>query len=333
MSKVDFTVAIPTYNGEHRLPELLEKLRAQVQTEPFSWEVIVVDNNSRDQTAKVVRSYQDDFPCPLRYCFERRQGVAYARKRAIQESQGELVGFLDDDNLPISTWVAAAYAFAQAYPMAGAYGSQIHGDFEVEPPESLRKLIPFLAITERGSKPLKYEPSQKLLPPAAGLVVRKQAWIESVPERIILCGRVDKNMVCGDDLEAILHIQHAGWEVWYNPAMEMQHKIPTWRLEREYLLPFFRGVGLSRHVTRMLSFKPWQRPIAFLAYFANDSRKVLLHLAKHRFQVKSDLVAACEMELFISSLFSAFYLWKNGYLHYREANFLTANPSPRSIQS
>jgi hypothetical protein len=43
------------------------------------------------------------------------------------------VGFLDDDNIPAPNWVAAAYAFAQEHPAAGAYGSRIHGDFEVTP--------------------------------------------------------------------------------------------------------------------------------------------------------------------------------------------------------
>ncbi len=78
---VDFTVAIPTYNGQSRLPELLERLRNQLYTEDFSWEIIVVDNNSNDNTAKVVQSYQENWSCPypLKYCFEPQQGAAYAR--------------------------------------------------------------------------------------------------------------------------------------------------------------------------------------------------------------------------------------------------------------
>lgn len=44
---VDFTIAIPTYNGASRLPKVLERLRSQFHTEQFSWEVVVVDNNIR----------------------------------------------------------------------------------------------------------------------------------------------------------------------------------------------------------------------------------------------------------------------------------------------
>jgi hypothetical protein len=318
---VDLTVAIPTYNGQKRLPEVLERLRTSCQTtiypQNFSWEVIVVDNNSTDDTAKVVQAYQANWSkdYPLRYCFEPKQGAAFARKRAFEEARGTLVGFLDDDNIPAPDWIAAAYRFAQEHPEAGAYASQIHGVFEVTPPENFHRLAPFLAITQRGSKPLRYEPQKRVLPPSAGLVVRKQVWLDTVPSQLVLTGRTPNSMVTSEDLEMLSHIQANGWEIWYNPAMQIDHKIPYWRLERDYLIPFFRGIGLSRHVTRMLSVKPWQRPLATLAYMINDLRKITFHLLKHGRNVRSDLIAACEMELFVSSLVSPFYLWRHGYFN------------------
>ncbi|MFS0513233.1 hormogonium polysaccharide biosynthesis glycosyltransferase HpsE [Nostoc sp. UIC 10607] len=313
---LDFTVAIPTYNGESRLPELLERLQNQLHTENLSWEIIVVDNNSTDNTAKVIQTYQKNwqYPYPLKYCFEPKQGAAYARKRAVAEAKGRFIGFLDDDNYPLSNWVSAAYAFGEKYPQAGAYGSQIHPDWEVEPPESFQRIAPFLAITERGNLPLLYEAAKKILPPSAGLVIRRQAWLESVPEQCILTGRVKGNMLTSEDLEMLSYIQKAGWKIWYNPEMEIYHKIPSSRLQKDYLIPFFRGIGLSRYVTRMVNVKHVYRPVALLAYMINDLRKIALHLLKYRTMLKTDLVAACEMQLFVSSLISPFYLWKNGYL-------------------
>ncbi|MBN3910031.1 MAG: glycosyltransferase family 2 protein [Nostoc sp. NMS1] len=313
---LDITVAIPTYNGESRLPELLERLKNQIHTENLSWEIIVVDNNSTDNTAKVVETYQQNwqYPYPLKYYFEAQQGAAYARKRAVVEAKGRLIGFLDDDNYPVSNWVSAAYDFGEKYPKAGAYGSQIHPDWEVEPPENFQRIAPFLAITERGNLPLLYEAAKKLLPPSAGLVVRKQAWLESVPDKSILTGRVKGNMLTSEDLEMLSYIQKSGWEIWYNPEMEISHKIPIFRLQKDYLIPFFRGIGLSRCVTRMVNIKQVYRPFFILAYMINDLRKIALHLIKYNTLLKSDLVAACEMQLFLSSLFSPFYLWKNGYL-------------------
>jgi glycosyltransferase involved in cell wall biosynthesis len=314
---LDFTVAIPTYNGESRLPELLERLQNQLDIQNINWEIIVIDNNSTDNTAKVVQSYQDNwqYSYPLKYYFEAKQGAAYARKRAVTEAKSELIGFLDDDNYPLSNWVVAAYNFAQKHPQVGAYGSQIHPDWEVEPPENFQKRIaPFLAITERGNLPLLYEARKKLLPPSAGLVVRRKAWLGSVPPNPILTGRVAGNMLTSEDLETLSYIQKSGWEIWYNPEMEIYHKIPNTRLQRAYLIPFFQGIGLSRYVTRMVNIKPWHQPFTLLAYMINDLRKIALHILKHRTKLKSDLVAACEMQLFLSSFVSPFYLWKNGYL-------------------
>ncbi|MEH1891282.1 MAG: hormogonium polysaccharide biosynthesis glycosyltransferase HpsE [Nostoc sp.] len=313
---LDITVAIPTYNGESRLPELLERLQNQLHTENLSWEIIVVDNNSIDNTAKVVQTYQQNWRCPypLKYCFEAQQGAAYARKRAVTEAKGRFIGFLDDDNYPVSNWVSAAYAFGEKYPNVGAYGSQIHPDWEVKPPENFQRIAPFLAITERGNLPLLYEPAKKLLPPSAGLVVRKKAWLKSVPDKSILTGRVKGNMLTSEDLEMLSYIQKAGWEIWYNPEMEISHKIPSSRLQKDYLIPFFRGIGLSRYITRMVNVKYVYRPVVLLAYMINDLRKITFHFIKYRAMLKTDLVAACEMQLFLSSLISPFYLWKNGYL-------------------
>lgn len=313
---LDFTVAIPTYNGEHRLPELLERLRNQINTENLSWEIIVVDNNSNDNTSQVIQSYQKNWQCsyPLKYTFEAKQGAAYARKRAVTEAKGRLIGFLDDDNYPMNNWVSAAYTFGEKHPQAGAYGSQIHPEWEVEPPANFERIAPFLAITERGDLPLLYEAHKKLLPPSAGLVVRRQTWLDSVPNQPILTGRVVGNMLTSEDLEMLSYIQKAGWEIWYNPEMEIYHQIPSSRLTKEYLIPFVSGIGLSRYVTRMVNIKPFYKPIATLVYMINDLRKIILHLIKYRHQVTIDLVASCEMHYFFSSLISPLYLWKNGYL-------------------
>jgi glycosyltransferase involved in cell wall biosynthesis len=315
--QLDFTVAIPTYNGSSRLPELLERLRNQINTESFSWEIIVIDNNSNDNTAKVVQSYQENWQCPypLKYYFEPQQGAAHARKLAIKEAKSQLIGFLDDDNYPVSTWVFSAYEFGKNHSLAGAYASQIHPQWETEPPNNFQRIAPFLAITERGNLPLLYNKSQNLLPPSAGLVVRRQAWLESVPNHPILTGRVSGNMLTSEDLEVLSYIQKSSWEIWYNPEMEIYHQIPSWRLQKEYLIPFFRGIGLSRYVTRMVNIKPWAKPFTCLAYMLNDLRKIVFHLLKYRFKVTTDLVLACEIQLFWSSFISPFYLWKNGFLN------------------
>ena len=315
-SMVDITVCIPTYNGERRLPEVLERLRSQINTEQIAWEIILVDNNSSDQTAKIVQDYQADWPqtCPLQYVFEETQGASFARLKAVKQAKGELIGFIDDDNIPELNWVAAAYAFGQEHPQAGAYGSRIYGVYEVCPPKNFNRIAPFLAIVDRGPKVRCYERKKGLLPPSAGLVVRKQAWQENVSDRPIFSGRVPGNMITGEDFEVLRYIQRSDWEIWYNPNMVIHHKIPRQRLEPNYLVSLFQGVGLGRHVLRMLNVKPWQRPFVFLAYLLNDSRKIVLHFFKYRGSVKEDIVATCILELYVTSLISPFYLWRKGYI-------------------
>lgn len=311
-SPVDFSVAICTYNGADRLSRVLDHLQVQTKTEGINWEILIVDNNSSDQTAAVIREHQSAWynKVPLRYCFEPKQGVAFARQRAVEEAQGTLIGFLDDDNLPQPDWVAQAFAFAQKRPDVGAYGSRIFGEFETSPPENFHRIAPLLALTDRGNEALFYHPHKKLLPPGAGLVIRKQAWLDNVPQSCFLQGRVAGCQLPGEDLEALLHIQGAGWEIWYNPEMTMTHCIPYWRLTPEYLLRLCQQIGLSRFHTRMLSIHKWLRPIAAFAYMGNDLRKIIRHLIKYKDSLRNDIIALCELRLYIYSLLSPFYLFK-----------------------
>jgi glycosyltransferase involved in cell wall biosynthesis len=306
---IDLTIAICTYNGAARLPKVLECLARQTNTSDINWEIIVVDNNSTDNTRAVVEAYQAQWAeGVLKYLQEPQQGAAFARNRAIQAAQGALVGLLDDDNLPTETWVEAAYSFAQAHPQAGAYGGQIHPQFEVEPSPEFKPLAIYLAIVERGKIPYLYTVKKRVLPPGAGLVVRRQAWLDHVSGSIRLAGRIGDSMLASEDIESIAHIQNAGWDIWYNPDMHLYHQIPAWRLERSYLLKLIDGVGLAKHHIRMIRIQPWQRPFAFLAYFSNDLYKWVRYWLKHRQVIASNVANACELQLLTSTIISPFYL-------------------------
>jgi EAL domain-containing protein (putative c-di-GMP-specific phosphodiesterase class I)/glycosyltransferase involved in cell wall biosynthesis len=311
-SAIDITVAIPTYNGAERLPLVLDQLRKQTQVEHLKWEIIICDNGSLDDTKAVVERYQADWPthCPLIYRFAAEQGAAFARQRAAETAQGQLIAFLDDDNIPAADWLFQAHRFAQAHPQVGAFGSQIHGQFERELPAELKNIQCFLAIIERGDQPHRYEPANKILPPAAGLVVRTQAWLEAVPKRLFLNNKGKSAGLASEDLEAILYIQKAGWEVWYNPDMVVHHVIPDGRLRKDYLITLLRCVGLSRFHIRLLGTERWQHPFAVPAYIANDIRKLALHRLRYGRQSQLSTVESCDRELLISSVISPFFLLK-----------------------
>lgn len=307
---IHFTVAIPTYNGAKTLPFVLENLRSQTQVNSLQWEVIVVDNNSTDETAKVVEAFQQNWSSqiPLRYCNELTQGSAYARQRAVKEANGQFVGFLDDDNLPDPNWVAAAYQFGSTHPKAGSFGGQISGRYEVEPPAEFERAKLFLVIRKFSNQSKLYEPENLRLPPGAGLVVRKQAWIESLPDRFTRAHRG------GHDYEISLHLYKHGWEIWHNPEMKIEHLIPAWRMQKPYLTKIARIYGLCTCEIRMIIAEPWQKPMVLIKGFLGSLKRFVWHLLKHRDQAFSNLGLACETAFFWGGVMSPFY-----YLH-KQAN-------------
>jgi glycosyltransferase involved in cell wall biosynthesis len=317
---MDFTVAICTYNGAERLPEVLTHLQNQIGTESIQWEVLVIDNNSSDRTAAVVSKFAVNWrkDCQLRYIFEPKQGVSYARNRAIQEAQSsELVGFLDDDNLPAQNWVAEAYSFGKSNSRIGAYGGIIHAKLDQTPPEYFDRIKILFAIYNRGNKPFHYDRFAKprRVPAAPGSVVRKLAWQQCVPERLLLQGRDEaKQTMLGacEDLECMYYIQNSEWEVWHNPKMEVWHHIPSRRLERQYLLKIARTSGLSNHALRLARLQPGQRSLILLLtplYFLSDSYKALTYYLRHRNQLAVDVSKACEFESRIGKFLSPFVLY------------------------
>lgn len=308
---IDFTVAICTYNGAQRIPTVLDKLLSQVETEGFIWEIIVVDNNSSDDTANVVRDYQSKYSQvrPIKYYFESHQGTAFARRLAIHKAESELVGFLDDDNYPDLNWVSAAYKFGQEHPKAGGYGSKVRGQYDQEPPPNFEKIACFLAIVDQGSKPFRYDLlKQWVFPPGAGMVIRRKAWLESVSEKPLLSGPLGKELANkGEDIESFSYLRKAGWEIWYNPEMQITHHIPSSRLQPMYLLKLFRGVGLSRYITRTIYRPKWQHLLITPVYFLSDLYKLITHYCKYYASLNEDIIVRCKLELLIWSTISPFY--------------------------
>jgi glycosyltransferase involved in cell wall biosynthesis len=307
--KLDITVAIPTYNRANYLPKLLEQLWKQTGVEHLRWEIIIIDNNSTDNTCEIVTHYQSKWQnqVTLRYFLETQQGAAFARWRAVREAKGELIGFLDDDNFPALSWLKEAVEFGKKHPLAGAWSGQIHGEFEVEPPENFEKIQAFLAIREHGSEPHLFDPVNLRLPPAAALVVRKRAWSENVPQKPALVGKLPGLLVQGDDYEPLLYMYKANWEIWYNPLMHTYHQIPASRLEKSYLLTLARGCGLCICHLRMINAKKWQKPLVFLRTSLGNLRRLLQHFLVYKSPWKNDLIFLFEMEFYWGSFLSPFY--------------------------
>lgn len=99
------TVIIPTCNHSALLKDTLASLLRQNNNGSFDYEILIVDNNSKDNTKEIVESYFQRFNNRLHYLFEKRQGSSYAKNKGIGESVGDIIAFTDDDCLPEENWL------------------------------------------------------------------------------------------------------------------------------------------------------------------------------------------------------------------------------------
>jgi glycosyltransferase involved in cell wall biosynthesis len=101
-----FSVIIPTYNRAEELRKTLENLSKLSVTQ--EWEVIVVDNNSTDETRDVVAEISKKFPVDLRYLFEGEQGKPAALNSGMAIARGDVIAFTDDDHRFEPDWLHQA---------------------------------------------------------------------------------------------------------------------------------------------------------------------------------------------------------------------------------
>jgi glycosyltransferase involved in cell wall biosynthesis len=305
------SAVICTYNGARRVPDVLEQLKLQQETDGISWEVLVVDNNSSDDTAQVVRGFQEGWPgaFPLKYSFEPQPGKQNAIRRAFKEVEGAFIAFLDDDNVPDPDWIKQVHCFIEEHPNVGAVGSFTRGEYEVPPPPGFGDIENLYAI--RSEEHLfQYERDSRHFPAGAGLVICKEAYETSVPAELRQKGTMPgSRSQAADDMEMQWYILQNGWEIWHNPSMRLTHKIPASRFTKEYQRWFFSGLGLGRYDLRMIRHTPMLRPFYGLAYMAYD----LAHAAKYgvrSLRKREDLSSRGRMILHVYAFLSPLCHWK-----------------------
>src|ERR1700733_6192805 len=101
---MNITVILCTYNRCQSLSQALDSVAAQILPDSLEWEVIVVDNNSSDQTREVTQNYVHKHPGRFRYVFEQQQGLSRARNTGIRAARGEILAFMDEDITGAPMW-------------------------------------------------------------------------------------------------------------------------------------------------------------------------------------------------------------------------------------
>lgn len=99
------SVIVCTYNRAESLKKALRSVAESQLPESVPWEVLIVDNNSKDLTAQTAQEFCQQAPQRFRYIFESKQGKSHALNTAIREAKGEILAFMDDDVTVEPTWL------------------------------------------------------------------------------------------------------------------------------------------------------------------------------------------------------------------------------------
>ncbi|HXA79872.1 MAG TPA: glycosyltransferase [Opitutaceae bacterium] len=263
MSPPLLSVVICTHNPRADfLSRTIASLRAQ--TLPFTeWELIVVDNASRE--ALSLEAVRAGHPA-ARVVPEPEVGLTAARLRGIAEALGDLLVFVDDDNILAPDYLACARELSTAWPTLGVWGCGSYTpEWEVVPRPSFAEYLRYLAVHRAprdywSDRPFDYE----AMPAGAGLCVRvavAQRYADSVrndPRRKLL-GRTGGNLAGCEDFDLALTATDLGLGTGVFTALAMTHLMPRGRVEEDYLLRLVEGHACSTVLLMALrdpGFKP-----------------------------------------------------------------------------
>lgn len=141
-------VCICTYKRPHYLKRLLSEIQSQNTEEYFTFSTVIVDNDIELSAKETVREIQSSATIPFEYFHEPEKNIALARNMAIQNSSGDYIAFIDDDEFPGPDWLLNLYKTIQAEKVDGVLGP-VNPNFEIVPPSWLIKS----GLCERPSFP------------------------------------------------------------------------------------------------------------------------------------------------------------------------------------
>lgn len=234
------TVAIPTHNRSQTLALMLNSL-AQVRLEPeVELDCLVVDNNSSDATPAVVETFARTAPFSVRRVFEARQGSSFARNRAVNEAQGEMVFFIDDDVIVEPDWASQMLAEIRRRKLDAACGLVLARWQAPRPPWLDAILYGKLAVHPEQSTPAE-KLSQYF---SANVGFTRECFSRFGLFREDL-GVVGDNPMSGEDTELFARIIDRGGRIGIAPHAVVHHLIGPERMTRPYFRrkAFAFGVG------------------------------------------------------------------------------------------
>ena len=232
----DFSVVVPTYNRAENLRATLKALGTQVVPPGLQWNILVVDNNSRDHTPKVVEEFARTARMPVQYCFEARAGKSCALNAGIARTSSDFLLFTDDDVLPSPSWVGSA-ARAVAQWKADGVGGRILLKWLAPPPrwlaknEDVQQILGLMDFEEPRvlSGVVRNRPAVW-----GGNMGFRRAVLESLGGFDPTLGPVGPKHSLGEDTDIVHRALANGWRVVYDPTLLVWHTVAPERMRKAY---------------------------------------------------------------------------------------------------
>lgn len=247
------------------LRRVLEALNKQT-LDKREWELLLIDNASREplkagavKGGKVARSEGNEAESWLdlswhanaRVIREDKVGLTHARLRGIDEAKGELIVFIDDDNLLAPDYLERCVRISADWPQLGVWGGSVAGEFEVPPPEWINRFLPGMVVYEIDRD---YWSNiavwSSAIPFGAGMCVRTQlalsyaAGVKNDPLRQTL-GRTGAAMTASEDVDLAYTVIGEGFGTARFKDLKITHLIPKERLTEDYVVRLFSGFEVS----------------------------------------------------------------------------------------
>ncbi len=233
------SIIIPTYNRAKILGITVESCINQTYPQDF-FEIVIVDNNSSDNTREIAEEWRKKSKVKIRYIFEERQGAHIARNTAAKSCESEILYFTDDDMIADKNLLTnLVKVFDMNFNVAVA-GGKVLPKWEFDPPEWLLKYF------NNGSLSL-IEKSEKLIiaPYDMGIFSCHQAILKDV---FFQCGGFNpdivKDKLIGNGETGLnIKILEAGYNFAYVDDSITYHMIPRSRMTQKYLNYRFGNQG------------------------------------------------------------------------------------------
>ena len=231
------TVILCTYNRCRSLAKALESATALKLPETNEWEILVVDNNSTDDTRQVVQSFCRQHPGRFRYLFEPQQGKSHALNAGIRVAHADVLAFTDDDVTVDPAWLEKLTASLDDGRWAGSAGRIL--------PQQTFRPPPWLSFSEglaRGPLAL-FDPGPEVqelseAPFGANMAFRCGVFEKHGGFRTDL-GPCPGSEIRSEDSEFAYRLLAAGEHLRYERSAVVYHAIPESRLRKKYFLAWW----------------------------------------------------------------------------------------------